>query len=159
MSKASRVALLIMVLGGCTPSEAMHVRISAGDATEEVIRENLAVASDVLGVEIVETDREWGSVEIYYREPTANWAGVEHPPNPWDAKDWCKRRVGVGFDPVVLAHELGHAFELEHTDAGLTANVMVPRYEDQRVEELWLSDEQWEDLVVNVARFNLRCAR
>ncbi len=150
----------LLGLAACAPSEAMHVRIEAGPAAEEVIRANLDAAEDVLGIEIVETDRDWGSVEVYYREPDY-YAGIAHEPDWWEPGDWCKRRVGVGFSAAVLAHELGHAFELGHTGAfpDSTENVMYPAYMGQDVEELWLSDAQWSELVGNVARFNLDCAR
>jgi hypothetical protein len=67
--------------------------------------------------------------------------GYHAPPTP------CRRAVWSSFDPEVLAHELGHAFGLEHVDD--RENLMHPR----RPRGQEVTDAQWDDSGAAVGRF------
>lgn len=109
--------------------------------------ELLLGAEDILGFELVETDTLAGSVSLFLEErqedePEVNYSGG------WSCTPFIYLDT---HHPVVLAHELGHAYGLEHND--IAGNLMGPARgplprtdltEDQTDtirEHAWLSEE------------------
>lgn len=65
----------------------------------------------------------------------------------------CEVRIWSSHDPVILAHELGHGWDLPHDNR--PGNLMeedAPPFE-LRDDEPWLDDDQWDDAQLRIDRF------
>lgn len=149
--------LLLLLATACAPSESIYYRIEAGPQATEIIRDNLYASETLLGFHFIETDRDWGTLIVRYREPDPIYSGIAHIPTA-APEDWCNRRVGVILDPIVTAHEVGHAFGLPHHMSDYT-NVMYPTFVSQTFDDLWISDDQYLTMYDNLQQFNQNCAR
>lgn len=89
--------------------------------------EAVEIAEDIFGLELVEQPTPWGSVTIFPfdRDAFEGGAEPEYDIGGQGAAGRCSPWLWYVTDvPEVLAHELGHAYGLEHVDT--PCNIMAP---------------------------------
>lgn len=146
------VVILLSALLCSSCSQAVPVYLTSSDATHGKLTERseklLDESFEFWGLEWEPSDMLYGSVYIALvdvDEPVTNYEGAAI-----QEVLTCRRTLWSNFDRDILAHELGHAFGLDHVDD--KNNIMYPRVPDGPPET---TDEQW-DLVQNgVDRFLL----
>lgn len=128
-------AIVLLLACSCAEPLPLRVRTLSNADPVEVLPEVVTDACEILGVACEATDHEYGAITIDLIPIDSGRVRGR------SQSDHCRRLIWVDPTPLRIAHELGHAMELEHVDD--ESNLMHLNAEDSE-----LTDAQLDKIAV-----------